>query len=101
MIPQEILDKIIERWGVESQIDKTIEEMSELTQALLKLRTAITHNKDFTAEEDHVCEEIADVSLMMEQLKRTIFPTDQIEKWEKFKIERISKILNDNGNYYI
>jgi hypothetical protein len=94
MIPQEILDKIIERWGVDSQIDKAIEEMSELTQALLKLRSATIHKKDFTAEEDHVCEEIADVSLMMEQLRRTIFPSTQIEKWEEFKIDRVSKILN-------
>ena len=100
MISQELLDKIINTWGEDSQIDIAIEEMGELIQALIKLRRACKDNVNaFTNEKvkeaaDHVCEELADVSLMLEQLKRTIFPIKDVEKWEKIKIDRITKILN-------
>jgi len=96
MITQELLDKIINKWGEDSQIDIAIEEMGELIQALIKLRRACKDKNDEKVKEaaDHVCEELADVSLMMEQLKRTIFPIEEIEKWEKFKIDRITKILD-------
>lgn len=60
---REVLKLAIEIYGEENQIDKCIEEMAELTQALLKYR----HNRsgfDFLA----LAGELADVRIMIEQM---------------------------------
>ncbi len=53
----------IKAWGHQSQVDKLIEEMSELTKALLKARR---NEVVFTND---IVEEFADVMIMLEQLK--------------------------------
>lgn len=81
-----ILKKAIETWGNESQIELMIEEMSELTQAIQK-------NKRGKDNLDNIHEEIADVSLMIEQMNM-IFDKSEINKWKELKIERLKKRLN-------
>lgn len=78
--------KAIETWGNESQIELMIEEMSELTQAIQK-------NKRGKDNLDNIHEEIADVSLMIEQMNM-IFDKSEINKWKELKIERLKKRLN-------
>lgn len=67
-----ILEKAVNTFGTDSQIDKTIEEMAELTKALLKLRF-FYRNKSASNKKDvllcDVAEEIADVKIMIEQLE--------------------------------
>lgn len=72
----EILKRAIEHYGETAQIDKAIEEMSELIKALLKERLAIRSLLDDKGDdfETHkaiqsVNEEIADVGIMLDQLK--------------------------------
>lgn len=57
----EICFKAIEIYGTESQVDKAIEEMSELTKALLKERRC-------GGSRNNVCEEIADVFITLLQM---------------------------------
>ena len=60
---REVLKLAIEIYGVGNQVDKCIEEMSELTKALLK------HRQDPNVNTwSDVVEEIADVIIMCEQM---------------------------------
>jgi hypothetical protein len=91
---KEFLVRIVNAWGEDKQIDMMIEEMSELTQALLKLRRAKAKKDEELVFKmvDHVCEEIVDVSLMLEQMD-VIFPTLPLIKWREYKIKKIEEKL--------
>lgn len=59
---------IVDTYGATAQTDIMIEEMSELTKALLKFRRKIRTNDDISAELDNVMEELADVQIMLWQI---------------------------------
>ena len=58
----EILKKAINTYGINSQLDMAVEEMSELTKEICKKK----RGKDNHSE---IMEEMADVYIMLEQLK--------------------------------
>ena len=83
--------EIEQEWGVESQIDQTIEEMGELIQALIKLRrTKDGPKKAHMKVWDNVHEEIADVENMLNQLK-AMFDGELAEKYRTKKLKRTQK----------
>lgn len=87
---ERILKHAISHYGEAHQIDKAIEEMSELTKALLKLRHA---EKDYELDilQKAVAEEIADVGIMLRQL-RMIFDFDTaILHYEDEKVQRLQR----------
>lgn len=79
------LTDAIEIYGEDSQIWMAIEEMSELGNALAKYRRGRVTRKD-------VCEEIADVAIMMIQLSK-IFGSDDISDYLESKLDRLNKQL--------
>jgi len=89
----DVLSKAIETYGKEAQIDKAIEEMSELTKALLKLRYV---QKDYEREivQDAVSEEMADVEIMMTQLHMIFDNTKKVEEYQIKKIKRLERRLS-------
>lgn len=92
----EILTDVIYTYGEDSQIWMAIEEMSELSNALAKYRRGRVTRED-------VCEEIADVAIMMIQLSK-IFGPDNVSDYLKSKLDRLDKRLakyknnEDQGN---
>lgn len=88
----DILNKAIETYGEHSQIDKAIEEMAELTKALLKLRYC---EKDFERQivQDAVSEEMADVEIMLTQLHMVFGNTKKVEEYQIKKIKRPERRL--------
>ena len=78
----------LKQWGLESQIDMCIEEMSELIKELLKFK----RGKDNL---DHICEEIADVEITVGQMK-LIFDKDKIlvDKYTQEKLIRLEDRIN-------
>jgi NTP pyrophosphatase (non-canonical NTP hydrolase) len=84
--------KIVDHYGVEAQIPVWIEEMSELTKELCKW------SRKGMSEEliEHIKEEIADVSICLDQLKYTIMYTeDDLMKEYKYKVDRqLERIKN-------
>jgi len=79
-----ILTRAIEAFGRRSQILKAIEEMAELTVALARVGTS----EDINSNE--IIEEIADVSIMVEQLALmvgarnvAIFVTQKMQRLEE------------------
>ena len=86
MSDEYIYKKVVETWGEESQLNQVVEEMGELIQALSKFRRADTKKKKVKAYAN-VCEEVADVQNMINQLK-FMFDAELIEKIKKEKLER-------------
>ena len=71
------LKTAVETYGAEKQTDMMIEEMSELSKALLK------HRRNATPETvDNVLEEMADVQIMLDQM-RLIYGDDTGNRAEK------------------
>jgi len=69
------------KFGEQKQKDMLIEEMSELTQALLK---------DRRGRESNISEEIADVQIVLDQIK--LLHPDWIS-WEQVKLKRLEELL--------
>lgn len=92
-----ILEKAVETYGTESQVDMAIEEMSELTKALLKYRRALKGNTDISVSKAHsdILEEIADVEIMLDQMK-IIYGEPICER--KHKIDRLKERLDGDNN---
>lgn len=90
----EVMEKAIKTYGDDSQIDKAIEEMSELTKALLKLRHC---TKDYERQVlmDAVDEEMADVEIMMCQLGMIFKNQYRMAMCYKKKIERLERRLRN------
>lgn len=81
---RDIYQAAITEWGNDAQIDVAIEEMAELTTALL-------HHK--RGREANVAEEIADVRIMIAQLEIIFKNSDEVEKIKKEKIDRLARRL--------
>ena len=81
------LREAIKVYGKDNQIEMIIEECSELIMALQK-------NKRYNTKDTYinVCEEIADVDIMIEQAKM-MFDDDLINHIKKQKIERLKERL--------
>ena len=67
---EQLYDELLETYGQDLQEDVAIEEMSELTKAIIKMRRAKHSNNEEkrTAAYENLKEEIADVEIMLEQL---------------------------------
>jgi NTP pyrophosphatase (non-canonical NTP hydrolase) len=88
----EVLQRAIDTWGTLAQTDMAIEEMSELTKAILKYRRAYGKAEGSAAEEN-IREEIADVFIMLAQLV-IIFDRDgAVQREIDFKLNRLAERL--------
>lgn len=88
---RDIYRQAIARYGTMSQIMVAIEEMSELTKELCKLGRDQTTNEKLASE-------MADVAIMLEQL-RLIFDIDELVAGETYrKIRRLQNNLEKGAN---
>ena len=76
-------------YGNEMQIDVAIEEMSELIKALIKDRRVSDKKSS-----DNVLEEMADVQIMLDQLKMIFGGTKKIE-W--YKLNRLKRRIEQRN----
>lgn len=97
MIPQEhqvIYKAAWKLWGPDMQLDMCIEEMAELTQAILKARR---NDLVFSPE---VSEELADVIICIEQIsthmQKTGIWNTEVMKYKREKLARLKQRI-ENG----
>ena len=87
----QLYEAAVDKWGKRAQVLKAIEEMSELSQALLKL---IFHEDFGTGNRDeimlNIAEERADVEIMLNQL-HVIFGDNSDA--EAVKLEHLAALL--------
>lgn len=88
----EVIRQAIKQYGTHAQVDMAIEEMSELTKALLKERRAAHYIGKQAAEEARrgIFEEMADVTIMLMQLLLIFDGRDTVQKAVDEKIERLA-----------
>lgn len=81
----QIMQMAILDYGEKSQVDMAIEEMSELTKALLKHRRHI-------GTVDNIIEEMADVSIMLDQMEMIYGDYREVRE---AKLRRLEKRLTE------
>ena len=81
---KQILGRVIETFGAEAQENLCIEECAELIQAINKKHRGKPHN---------IPEEIADVEIMLEQLKIINCCRDAVNTIKTEKLMRLSERL--------
>ena len=92
-----VCKKAIVEWGVDAQTDMLIEEMSELTKALLKLRRIwnkrIAYIDCVEPEKNAVAEEIADVIITLVQQLSILDCYDDVDAIVSVKLRRLNSRL--------
>ena len=88
----EVLKEALYTFGTDKQLDIAIEEMAELTKAIIKHRRYASRETY-----ENLCEETADVAIMIEQIfMSTNF--DDVTKYVDAKIERLKQRLEKGGD---
>lgn len=70
------IHKIAKRNGLPTVHDKLVEELAELTSALVNNNV------------ENIIEEIADVTIVMQQYLHLTEATEEFKKWHKAKVQR-------------
>ncbi len=84
-----IMLNALKKYGVDAQDDIAIEEMSELTKAIIKNR----RYKTFATLES-IYEELADVYIMLEQIMMSL-DKDRVQNYVNSKLERLNERLGE------
>ena len=82
----DIMNKAISTYGQDSQMLMAIEEMSELTKAICKY-------KRYGDNVNDIAEEIADVTIMLDQLKMMFDVYPEVEMNIDLKLKRLERRL--------
>ena len=86
----ELYQKALSKWGEEAQINMVYEEIGELLTALSRFKRGRANRNDIMTE-------LADVSIMVEQIA-TLMNYDDFEKEKDFKLTRLKERLEKNGD---
>lgn len=95
MYNEELYKQALDYWGYEAQVDMCVEESSELIQALCKYKRAELNTLEESKAIRNVAEEIADVEIMLEQMKLLFGVYEQVEMEKDFKLSRLRERLSD------
>lgn len=79
-----VFQEAIEKYGEKSQITMVFEEMSELQKELCKALRG-------TPNIDHIAEEMADVEIMLEQMKILFDCENAVKAWHEAKTVRLEE----------
>ena len=90
---REICKKALDTFGIDKQLDIAIEEMAELTKAIIKHRRYASRETY-----ENLCEETADVAIMIEQVFLSV-KCDDVAKYATAKIKRLKQRLDNLEDY--
>lgn len=94
--------KNAEHYGYEAQSNQLVEECAELIQAVSKYRRARGTGQETPLKEqvalDNLIEEIADVEIMLEQIKHLLkIPEGDLLAYKQFKVNRTKERIEGRG----
>ena len=89
---EKLYEGAVEQWGNDAQIDMIQEECLELALAIRKYRRKPTQETY-----DHMCEELADVIIMVEQVDHIGNLIDDVQPHKEFKLNRLKERLIKSG----
>jgi len=87
MKKKDVYNKAKATWGIDAQVTKAVEELSELIKELSKFLLD-------DGNMGHITEEMADVEIMIEQLELIFENKRAVKVVKKAKIQRLSDRLN-------
>lgn len=99
----EVLQKCIDTYGADKQIDQTIKELSELAKALLKHRQLEGENVNSVSAADlvkartDILERTADVIIMLTQIIMIFGDRDFVERIIESKVYHQRRVLAEGG----
>ncbi len=83
---KQLYHEAVRKWGMNAQLIVAIEEMAELTKELVKQMRATNNN---------MVEEIADVEIMLEQVKQMFSLRYDVEIVKAEKLNRLKRRLEE------
>jgi len=86
----ELYKRAIEQNGINGQLGVAQEELSELIQAISK-------HKRYGDNLDNLAEEMADVEIMLDQMKLMFDNELEIEVWKEYKLIRLGIRMDKNA----
>jgi len=89
----QIFKAAINKWGKEIQVEIAIEEMAELIKALQKIKRNSDDSTQWMELIHNVWEEIADVEIMLEQIK-LIYGVVGVNDFKEAKLKRLKDRIN-------
>lgn len=94
---RQILTRAIQKWGIPAQLEMLQEESTELA---LAARKELRKNNEQSFE--NLAEEIADVSIMIEQMTYMYENlSSKVSKYRVEKLERLREMLDDDDFHLV
>ena len=85
----EAIRKIADHYGLNAQLNVATEELAELIQAIARFRRVEENDMpELTIRKNLVAEEMADVEVMLAQIKYLMEIDERVEAIAKYKIDR-------------
>jgi NTP pyrophosphatase (non-canonical NTP hydrolase) len=81
---KQVYDAALGKWGAKMQATVAIEEMSEVIKEITKMLRG-------ELDREHMAEEIADATIMLEQLRQMLNINDSVESWTDYKIAALKR----------
>lgn len=82
---QDKLEYIADNYGITSQLIKLVEEMSKVTKEITKLLNASDDKEILDIYRNTLPEELADLSVVYDQVTYLVGCEEQIEEWRQYK----------------
>ena len=79
-----VYDAALGKWGAKMQATVAIEEMSEVIKEITKMLRG-------KLDREHMAEEIADATIMLEQLCQMLNINDSVESWMDYKVAALKR----------
>lgn len=104
MINQKYVKRIINVFGKEAQKNKAVEELIELAELIIKENNGrLDYDTNLNIEKiriDQIAEEIADVYIMLDQVKEIYgINNEEVERKVAVKLERIMKYVRNSEHF--
>lgn len=96
---KQLLERVITSNGINKQLDVAIEELSELLQAICKIKR---REPDECLNEDYLinlAEEMADVEIVLAELKLIFGNEDDVKSLKCDKLTRLEKRLKNKTDF--
>ena len=84
----DVTERAMAHFGLETQVNKLIEELDELKKALIKGQEC-----GFDLCSAHIAEELADVHILTLPVMKALNLEGQVPKWTQVKLKRLDKII--------
>ena len=93
---KQLLERVITANGMNKQLDIAIEELSELMKAICKVKRYSYTQEDYLV---NLAEEMADVEIILAELKLMFDNEDNVKEWRTYKLDRLEKRLNEKYSF--